>query len=400
MVVGGSSGRLVRPARLAVGAAHPYRPTTGAELIGYGRLVRAAVSAGRIRYPSGSPAMSEGGGSVDRVTATVTEDTFLSLVEPLRRELTAHCYRMVGSAHDAEDLVQETYLRAWRSFHGFENRSSVRTWMYRIATNTCLTALEGRQRRPLPTGLGAPPGDPSAQLRERHDIPWLEPVPDDVLWGGPPSDPEAETISRDSVRLAFVAALQHLTGQQRAVLLLRDVLCWQASEAAEALGLSVASVNSSLQRARAHLARLDPDGADGAAPRLPDGDPRLAALLADYVRAFEEYDIPRIVELLRADATWQMPPFEEWYRGAEDIGRLIGTQCPATGPGAMRLLPTALNGAPAVAMYMRGADGVHRAFQLQHLEVAPGGVAAVTVWFDTSLFTSLGLPQVLAGDEG
>lgn len=330
------------------------------------------------------------------MAVTVSEDTFLALVEPLRRELLAHCYRMVGSVHDAEDLVQETYLRAWRAFHGFENRSSVRTWMYRIATNTCLTALEGAGRRPLPAGLGAPPGDPVGELHNRPEVPWLEPVPDDVLWAGRVPEPESEVVTRDSVRLAFVAALQHLTGQQRAVLVLRDVLAWHADEVAEALGLSVGAVTSSLQRARAHLARID----DRQAPVLPEGDPRAAELLAAYVEAFEEYDVDRIVALLTEDATWDMPPFEDWYRGAAEIGRLISVQCPATGPGSMRLLRTSANGAPAVAVYMRGADGVHRAFQLQHLTVTADGVSAVTAWFDTGLFAAFGLPAELDTERG
>lgn len=325
------------------------------------------------------------------MTATVSEETFLAQVEPMRRELFAHCYRMVGSVHEAEDLVQETYLRAWRAFHGFENRSSLRTWMYRIATNTCLTALTGSGRRPLPTGLGGPPADPTAPLHSRPEVPWLEPVPDDVLWTDAPDDPADAVVDKESVRLAFVAALQHLTAQQRAVLLLRDVLAWRAAEVADALGLSVAAVNSSLQRARAHLARLDPSGPE----RLPEGDPRMEELLTAYVEAFQRYDVDRIVALLTADATWDMPPFEDWYLGAADIGRLIATQCPATGPDSMRLLRTRANGSPAVAVYMQGAGGVHRAFQLQHLTVTAEGVRAVTAWFDTTLFVRFGLPEVL-----
>ncbi|MDT0164060.1 sigma-70 family RNA polymerase sigma factor [Actinotalea sp. AC32] len=331
------------------------------------------------------------------MTTTVTETTFQELVQPLRRELVAHCYRMMGSLQDAEDLVQETYLRAWRSFDRFEARSSVRTWMYRIATNACLTALEGRSRRPLPTGLGAPPGNPNAELRTRDDVPWLEPLPDRVVWGEAPPDPGDVATSRDSVRLAFVAALQHLTAQQRAVLVLRDVLCWQASEVATTLGTTVASVNSALQRARAHLASLDADEV----PTLPDGDPRLRSLLAEYVKAFEEYDVDRIVSLLAADVTWQMPPFEEWYRGAEDVGALIRRHCPAEAAGDQRFLATSANGAPVLALYMRDkVDGVHRAFQLQHLEVTPDGVAAVTVWFDKELFTRFGLPLELPVVDG
>lgn len=327
------------------------------------------------------------------MTQTLSEDTFLAMVQPLRRELLAHCYRMVGSVHEAEDLVQETYLRAWRAFHGFENRSSVRTWMYRIATNTCLTALEGRARRPLPTGLGAPPSDPEGDLHSRPEVPWLEPVPDEVLWGHAPDDPEAAVVDRESVRLAFVAALQHLTGQQRAVLVLRDVLAWHADEVAEALGLSVGAVTSTLQRARAHLQRVQQAGATPAP--LPADDPRVGELLESYVAAFEHYDVDRIVSLLTADATWDMPPYTDWYVGAEDIGRLIRTQCPATGPESMRLVATRANGFPAFGLYMLGHDGVHRAFQLHHVTVTEGGVAAVTAFFDTSLFRVFGLPNEL-----
>src|SRR6187200_646677 len=187
------------------------------------------------------------------MTVAVDDDVFASLVEPLRRELTVHCYRMSGSVHEAEDLVQETYLRAWRGFRNFENRSSVRTWMYRIATNVCLTALDGRARRPMPTGLGQPGSGPFGTLESRPEVTWLEPVPDSVDWGGAPGDPAAEVLDRESVRLAFIAALQHLTPPQRAVLILRGVLAWQASEVAELLNMSTAAVNSSLQRARAQV---------------------------------------------------------------------------------------------------------------------------------------------------
>ncbi|WP_308200055.1 sigma-70 family RNA polymerase sigma factor [Actinotalea sp. C106] len=323
------------------------------------------------------------------VTPPLDEATFLAQVEPLRRELLAHCYRMVGSVHDAEDLVQETYLRAWRAFHGFENRSSLRTWMYRIATNTCLTALEGRGRRPLPTGLGQPPADPTAELRESRETPWLEPAPDSLLWSTPSPDPASVVVDRDSVRLAFVAALQHLTAQQRAVLLLRDVLNWRAAEVAEALEISVAAVNSTLQRARAHVAQVAEQ------PTLDEADPRTRELLDSYVEAFEAYDVARIVSLLTADAVWEMPPYVEWYRGAEDIGRLIATRCPARGAGDMRAVRSSANGQPVVAIYMRDLDGAHRAFQLQHLVGSPDGVSHVTVWFGAALFRAFGLPEEL-----
>ena len=328
------------------------------------------------------------------MSLAIEDDVFLTLVEPLRGELTAHCYRMSGSAHDAEDLVQETYLRAWRAFHGFENRSTLRTWMYRIATNVCLTALESRQRRPMPTGLGQPAADPrQATLETRPETPWLEPLPDAVVWGGDSDathDPAATVVSRESVRLAFVAALQHLTPPQRAVVILRDVLAWQASEVAELLGLSVAAVNSSLQRARAQLAKLDPDAA-----LPPVDDARRQQLLDDYVAAFERYDVARIVELLTEDAVWEMPPFVGWYRGAETIGELIRRHCPASGPGDQVLMPVHANGQAAFALYMRGADGRHHAFQLQVPTVTDDGIGYVAAFFDRELFTRFGLPEVL-----
>lgn len=325
------------------------------------------------------------------MTPVTSEQDFQTLVAPLRRELMAHCYRMVGSAHEAEDLVQETYLRAWRAFHGFENRSSVRTWMYRIATNTCLTALEGRKRRPLPTGLGQPAADPRGEISQHHEISWLEPLPDSVVWGSPDPDPADVVVSRDSVRLALVAALQELTAQQRAVVLLCDVLSWRAAEAAEALGLSVGAVTSTLQRARAHLAK-----SRDAEPRALDpDDPRVRDLLERYQRAFEEYDMEGLVEVLTQDALWEMPPYAEWFRGAEDIARLVTTHCPAERAGDMRLLPTSANGSPALALYMRAEDGVHRAFNLHLPVVTADGVAHVTAYFGLQHFAALGLPLEL-----
>lgn len=325
-----------------------------------------------------------------RVTTVVDDDVFSAIVEPLRGELTAHCYRMSGSIHDAEDLVQETYLRAWRAFDRFEERSSVRTWMYRIATNVCLTALDGRSRRPMPTGLGQPKADPHASLQQNQEITWLEPVPDSVIWGSAPADPAAAAVDRESVRLAFVAALQHLTPPQRAVLILRDVLDWHASEVAELLGMSVAAVNSSLQRARAHVHQMDAD-----TETEPLDDERAKALLADYVAAFENYDVARIVELLSADAVWEMPPYLGWYRGAEEIGELIKLNCPAQAAGDQVMVPTGANGQPAFGLYMRQPDGSYAAFQLQVLTLGPTGVSRVGVFFDLSLFERFGLPAML-----
>ncbi len=324
------------------------------------------------------------------MTTAVDEDTFTALVEPLRRELTAHCYRMTGSTHEAEDLVQETYLRAWRAFHGFEQRSSLRTWMYRIATNVCLTSLDGRTRRPMPTGLGQPSSHPREGLDERSEVSWLEPVPDSVLWGSGAADPADAIVDRESVRLAFVAALQHLTPPQRAILILRDVLAWQASEVAELLELSVAAVNSSLQRARAAIQQRDPQR-----PVDPPDDERARQLLAEYVAAFENYDVARIVELLADDAVWEMPPFVGWYQGADVIGELIDTFCPAERPGDQVMIPVGANGQPALALYMRNPDGTYRAFQLQVLTLVDGRVGHVGCFFDTALFEAFGLPSSL-----
>ena len=278
------------------------------------------------------------------MTSTVsTDEAFWQQVEPLRGELIAHCYRMLGSVGEAEDLVQESFVRAWRAFDRFEHRSSVRTWLYQIATNVCLTALKQRERRPLPTGLGQPAADPHGALHAQPELSWLEPLPDALVWGSAADDPAAAVVSRDSVRLAFVAALQHLTAQQRAVVILRDVLAWHAAEVAETLGISVAAANSALQRARAHLAKLDPAGGQrahrsGRIDQAARG--RESRLLEEYVSAFERYDMDRLVELLTADAVWEMPPFTGWYQGAVAIGELIRTQCPAEGPDDQRMLAT------------------------------------------------------------
>jgi RNA polymerase sigma-70 factor (ECF subfamily) len=310
---------------------------------------------------------------------------FSARAEPYRRELLAHCYRMTGSLHDAEDLVQETFLRAWKAYDRFEGKSSVRTWLHRIATNTCLTALEGRQRRPLPTGLGAPSSDPTAELVERTEVPWLEPLPD------VPADPSDIVGSRESVRLAFVAALQHLSPRQRAVLVLREVLQWKAAEVAGAIGTSTAAVNSLLQRARSQLEAVGPSADDRlAAPDSADAQDRLAR----YIAAFEDYDVDRLVEMFTSEAIWEMPPYVGWYQGPEAIATLIREQCPAQAPGDMRLIPLVANGQPAAAMYMR--DGEHHLpFQLHVLDLTESGVSHVVAFLDTGLFTKFGLPDRL-----
>jgi RNA polymerase sigma-70 factor, ECF subfamily len=312
---------------------------------------------------------------------------FSAATEPYRRELLAHCYRMTGSLHDAEDLVQETFLRAWKAYDRFEGRSSLRTWLHRIATNTCLSALEGRTRRPLPTGLGAPSSDPTGELIERAEVGWLEPLPDPA----DPSDPSAVVSTRESVRLAFVAALQHLSPRQRAVLVLRDVLQWKAAEVAEAIGATPAAVNSLLQRARSQVEAAGPSSEDRlTTPDSVDAQDRLTR----YIAAFEAYDIDRLAEMFTSEAIWEMPPFVGWYQGPQAIAALIHQQCPAQAPGDMRLIPLTANGQPAAAMYMRDGDR-HLPFQLHVLDMRADGVSHVVAFLDTTLFAKFGLPAHL-----
>jgi len=316
-------------------------------------------------------------------------DDFPQATDQFRRELLAHCYRMTGSVHDAEDLVQETYLRAWRAYHGFEGRSSVRTWLYRIATNVCLTALESRQRRPMPTGLGASSSEGTSPVEENGEVPWLEPVPDSMLEN---ADPASVVTDRDTIRLAFVAALQHLPARQRAVLILRDVLRWRAAEVAEALESTTASVNSALQRAHATLAK-----ANLSEDSVTEPTPEQKEMLDRYVQAFWDKDIEAIVSMLTHDAIWEMPPFTGWYQGAENIGRLIDTQCPS-GRHDMRMIPTRANGQPAFGLYMRGEDGAFHPFHLQVLTLGPDGVKHVGAFFGAGVFETFGLPDRLAAD--
>jgi RNA polymerase sigma-70 factor, ECF subfamily len=322
--------------------------------------------------------------------SAVQQEEFLPRAEPYRRELLAHCYRMLGSVHDAEDLVQETYLRAWRAYDRFEERSSLRTWLYRIATSACLTALESRSRRPLPSGLGAPSADPTAELAEQPEVPWLEPIPDAMVGGGP-GDPATIVTSRESIRLALIAALQHLPPRQRAVLILREVLNWRAAEVAELLGTTTAAVNSSLQRARAQISQVAPTEDAVAEPTTPEQ----RELLQRYVAAFEKYDVAALVDLFSADAVWEMPPFTGWYRSPGDIGQLVASQCPAQAAGDLRLIPTEANGQPAFGMYLRDADGEYHAFQLHVVHITAAGIDHVAAFFDTSLFATFGLPATL-----
>jgi RNA polymerase sigma-70 factor (ECF subfamily) len=316
------------------------------------------------------------------------EDDFARLADPFRRELLAHCYRMLGSLHDAEDLVQDTYLRAWRAYHDFEARASLRTWLYRIATNACLTALESKDRRVLPSGLGGP-GDPQVPLAARLDtVAWLQPVPSAVV-NEHPDDPAAILEARESTRLAFVAALQHLPPRQRAALLLRDVLGLHADEVAALLETTPASVNSALQRARAQIDRM--------APREDAlvGDPAIEAAVVDrYVTAFEKADVDGIAALLREDVQLEMPPFPTWFAGRDAVAGFFGER--VFGHGTRRLVPTSANGYPAVATYWLESDGVFRPHSIQVFEIAEGAIAHMHVFLDADLFASFGLPATLS----
>ncbi|MGP3956204.1 sigma-70 family RNA polymerase sigma factor [Nonomuraea sp. 3N208] len=321
-----------------------------------------------------------------------TNEDFLRLADPMRRELLAHCYRMMGSVHDAEDLVQETYLRAWRGYDGFEGRSSLRTWLYRIATTACLTALDSRNRRPLPTGLGAPSTEPTAPLVQDNEVPWLEPVPD-ALAGAGADDPASIVTSRESIRLALIAALQHLPPRQRAVLILRDVLRWKAAEVAEAVGVSSAAVNSILQRARAQLNEVSPSLDDPVEPLSEEQ----RAKLDRYVAAFQNYDIDSLVDLFTKDAIWEMPPFIGWYQGPQTIVELTKNQCPAKRSGDLKLVPVAANGQPAFAMYMR-ENGVYRQFAIMVLTFSGESISHVGMFHEERLFETFGLPSTLESE--
>ncbi|MET0426035.1 MAG: RNA polymerase subunit sigma-70 [Actinoplanes sp.] len=301
---------------------------------------------------------------------------FTQVAEPLRRELFVHCYRMLGSVHDAEDQVQETFLRAWRSYERFEGRSSVRVWLYRIATNACLRALEQSARRALPSDLAAAVDDP---LRALDDSPdrrgWLQPLP---------PDPADVVAGREQVRLALVAALQHLPPRQRAALILRDVAALSAAEAGVVLDSSAAAVNSALQRARSHLAelRLDPGEVDRA------GDP---AQLDRYVAAFERADLAALEKILIEDVTLEMPPYAEWYRGRATVLTFLRARI-LDRPGRLHLVPVVANGRPAFGVYLDG-----RAHAVHLLESRPYGIARLYFFLDAGLFRGFGLAPMISG---
>jgi RNA polymerase sigma-70 factor, ECF subfamily len=325
--------------------------------------------------------------------ATATSEDFARLTDPFRAELLAHCYRMLGSVQDAEDQVQETMIRAWRSYGDFEGRASLRTWLYRIATNACLRALENRSRRPLPSGLAGPDDDPRAPLAAaRPEITWLQPFPDALFGGGPAglADPASIVTSREGMRLALIAALQYLPARQRAVLILRDVLGWRAAEVAELLETSTPAVNSVLQRARARLEEVSPAADEMREPT--DADVR--ALLSRYAAAFENADMTALTELLRDDAVLEMPPQPTWFAGRDLVVAFLGARVLGR-PGDVRMIPTAANGQPALAAYFRDREGIYRAHAIQVLTFAGSRVARIVSFNDAELVTTFGLPPVL-----
>jgi len=337
--------------------------------------------------------VQEASGSVLSVAVSLREASLAqSELEPFRRALTGYCYRMLGSGFEAEDAVQETMLRAWRSAAGFEGRSSVRSWLYRIATNVCIDMHRQVQRRARPMDFG--PASPPIESRLGPLLPeatWVTPVPDARV-APEGSDPSEIAAYRDSIRLAFVAALQHLPPRQRAALILCEVLCWQVAEVAELLDSSVPAINSALQRARATLRALPTD----AQPETLDAAD--LSLLERYVDAFERYDIERLVGMLREDAVQSMPPFAMWIEGAANIGRWMVEPGPSACRGS-RLVPTAANGCPAFGQYRPDPAGGYAPWALQVLEISGGKISGMTLFLDVldpdRLFPMFGLPRHL-----
>jgi len=312
--------------------------------------------------------------------------------EHSRRELTAYCYRMLASPFEAEDAVQETFIRAWRAYDRFEGRSGLRSWLYRIATNVCLDQLKGRGRRARPIDLGPAREPVAANLNTLPEVTWIEPVPDGLVLADE-GDPAELAVARETIRLAFVAALQHLPPRQRAVLILCEVLRWQASEVAELLETSVPSVNSALQRARATLEERDVRAAETSR----SVDPADAELLARYVEAFERYDMEALTSLIHEDAMQSMPPFDLWLTGRDDI--FTWWLGPGIGCKGSRVIPAvAANGAPAFGQYKPSETGSgFEPWALQVLEVVDGKIAELTFFLDTkAVFPLFGLPLAIS----
>ncbi len=305
-----------------------------------------------------------------------------------RTDLMGYCYRMLGSAFEADDAVQETFVRAWRGFGRFEGRSSLRSWLYRIATNVCLDMLNGRRRRALPMDLGPSSSGDHIVDEPASEVPWVQPVPDGRVLA-PGADPAEVTAGQETIRLAFVATLQHLEPRPRAVLILRDVLRWQATEVAELLDMTATAVHSALRRARRTLAA---HAADGPPPSSLDDTHR--ALLVRYVDAFQRYDVESLIALLHEDATMSMPPYLFWMHGLDAIGRWWrgeGSHCLGS-----RLVPTWANGSPAFGLYRPSPTGGHDAFAIQVMELSGGRISGIHSFLEPDLFPLFGLPTRLA----
>ena len=325
------------------------------------------------------------------VSTTTDRDAVADQLEPFRRELTAYCYRMLGSAFEAEDAAQETLLRAWSKFEGFQGRSQVRTWLYRIATNVCLDMAPAAQRRARPMDLFSPGSATAPNLARLEENIWVGPVPDERVLAG---DPAEVAVGRESIRLAFIAALQKLAPRQRAVLILREVLAWSAAETAELLDCSVASVNSALQRARATLAEDGAASGDTAKPL----DEEQRQFLAKYIKAFEAFDIDGLTELLRADVWLNMPPYQLWLQGVDELRAWwngAGSGCRGS-----RLLAVEANGMPAFAQYRAAEDGDgFTPWAIMVLEIRDGRLAGIGNYLDTErLFPLFGMPARLKAD--
>jgi RNA polymerase sigma-70 factor, ECF subfamily len=353
-----------------------------------------------------------GGGSIVAVMTTAepavlgqasarTNQSFERLAEPYRREIKLHCYRMLGSLHEADDLVQETYLRAWRGFATLDSFELFRAWLYKIATNACLNALATRKtaRRLMPDQLGAPLTGPTTTMpgAPATDVAWLEPIPDSDVQGiaDDAPNPEARYAAHEAVQLAFVAAIQQLPPRQRAALLLCDVLGWSAAEAATLLAGSTASINSAMQRARETLAKRYPEGRPEASPHP---DPAQEQLLDRYLKAWEGHDVDGFVALLQEDAEVTMPPWLQWFVGREAVRSFFAMAWKTC--GGMRLLPTSANGQPAFAVYERSAtSGIWGAHSIHVLTVTHRKITALTLFLDPKLFSAFGLSQMLPAGQ-
>ncbi|WP_019926617.1 sigma-70 family RNA polymerase sigma factor [Nocardia sp. BMG111209] len=316
------------------------------------------------------------------------EDEFSRLSEPFRRELLAYCYRMLGSVDDAEEVVQDVYLDAWRAYDRFEGRSSLRTWLYRIATRACFKALEKSRRRPLPADLGAPQADPDARLRRTvGEVLWLQPIPD-FLFTAAPADPATVVVERQTMRLALVGALQQLPPRQRAVLILRDVLQWHTAEVTQLLGMTTAAVNSALQRARTQVPLSQDNLAEPA-------EPQQRALLDRYVAAFETANVDELVAVLTQDARWEMPPIATWFEGRDTILAFLARQMGVIGPAT--LVATSANGQPAFAVYVRDGAGGYRPHALHVLTSTADGIGRIVAFHGGELFPLFGVDPDMAG---